>query len=55
MKIVILKLLYSFLMASTGFLVAAFRLCKLTVQITIINAKMPARRKIQLSISVLYE
>jgi hypothetical protein len=37
---------YSYLNASTGFLVAAFQLCQLTVSKAIPKASIPARAKI---------
>ena len=37
---------YSYLSASTGFLVAAFQLCQLTVSRAIPNASKPAKAKI---------
>ena len=42
---------YSYLSASTGFLVAAFQLCQLTVNNAITNASNPAKANIhQLSV-----
>jgi hypothetical protein len=44
---------YSYLNASTGFLVAALQLCQLTVSKAIPNANKPARAKIHQLIAVL--